>query len=93
MITGKCNACGKCCRTLIIKINKPTEESKKLLEWRGVNIVDLDENISAIILDSFKCKFLSRNNTCMIYGNRPDRCKKYPEEIDILLPKCSYKRI
>jgi Fe-S-cluster containining protein len=94
MIEGKCNQCGKCCRTLVIKIEKPTEEMRKIMEWRGVNVIDIDDTTSAIISDSYKCKFLSRSNTCLIYNDRPETCKKYPDIPNtVILPNCGFKEV
>lgn len=92
MIAGKCNQCGRCCRTLVVKIAKPDEEMGKIMEWRGVNVVDIDKDTSAIIVDDFKCKFLSRANRCLIYNDRPEMCRKYPNIPNTtILKNCGFK--
>jgi Fe-S-cluster containining protein len=95
VVEGKCNKCGKCCRTTIIKIATPDEEMRKILEWKGMNMIVIDKEVSAIVVDDMPCKFLSkRTNLCMIYNDRPERCRQYPNIPDtIILEGCGFTEV
>lgn len=82
--TGKCNACGKCCRQIYVKHYKHVlqneEEFKKLQYlhrfYSYLKIIGKDE-IGLV----FECTNLDpATHKCKIHKNRPAICRRYPQE-------------
>lgn len=73
-----CEKCGACCRN----VERWRNNSKKLSELLGVELVFPYKDIGGI------CEFLSENNTCTIYEQRPNSCRT--EYIFSLLKKKGY---
>jgi Fe-S-cluster containining protein len=79
----RCKKCGKCCSLVYILLGND-EEQKKLLEWRGLSIVD-----NTIVLDA-PCKYLA-DNLCTIYDHKPEYCTKFPLKGQFGMPEgCGY---
>lgn len=82
--TGKCNACGKCCRQIYVKHYKHViqneEEFKKLQYlhrfYTYLKVIGKDE--TGLI---FECTNLDPvTHKCKIHKNRPGICRRYPQE-------------
>ena len=84
--TFKCERCGKCCKTYIIKVskkdikrikNKGYEESYFLMH----DSMSPGNNKFVLRKENGKCVFLKKKNGkyfCEIYKIRPLICQKYP---------------
>ena len=104
MIEGKCKMCGKCCSTHIDLVQRPSDEMRQLLEWRGIVVKDLkpdelpngwrrDIAFSMIIIPTKPCRHLDlKTKRCKIYENRPKICRDYPTNEFTLLPECGYTK-
>ncbi len=69
-----CTKCGKCCRGNLITITN--DEYNFLLERYPIIEKHIkDFHIWKVIID---CPFLSKDNCCSIYDNRPLMCKFFP---------------
>lgn len=68
-----CKKCGKCCTdTFSVDFTHSiTEDERLLLKWKGWKV---DGNTISI---TTRCKHLSNENMCLIYENRPQKCKDY----------------
>lgn len=82
--TGKCNACGKCCKQIYVKhykhVIKDEEEFKKLQYlhrfYTYLKVTGKDD-IGLV----FECTNLDpETNKCKIHRNRPGICRRYPQE-------------
>jgi len=92
MIEGRCKQCGRCCRTFTDWIMKPTEEMRKILEMRGIKVRDIDDMTSAVIVETKPCIYL-KNNKCKIYNSRPELCRTYPSDKNLILDGCGYREV
>lgn len=88
VIKGKCKKCGKCCRNILFSTKdgyvKSEDVFKKMQKKYGYY---RNFRISGVIKDkmefqngalTFECKFISKNNKCLIYPIRPIFCRNYP---------------
>ena len=73
---GKCLQCGYCCRVIVIpnygydkKLMKMKKEFKKKIEY-------LNQTYYVI---SCTCKHLTKDNKCGINDEKPEICRKTPE--------------
>ena len=82
--TGKCNACGKCCRQIYVKhykhVIQDEDEFKKLQYlhrfYTYLKVIGKDE-IGLV----FECTNLDpETHKCKIHKNRPGICRRYPQE-------------
>ena len=83
VVKGKCNACGKCCRSIVfydsetlIKTEAQFEEAKK--KNKRMNLFEIsgrDETDGAL---TFVCKSLGENGKCKNYWLRSMFCREYP---------------
>jgi Fe-S-cluster containining protein len=96
--TGECNNCGKCCSGIYLvhheEVIKTVEQFDRLKaqheDYR--HFIPVEENESGV---QFRCSNLTPENTCGIYNDRPQFCKKYPSEGTLLMggglaPEWSY---
>ena len=76
-----CKGCSECCKYVIIKWTTPeTEKDYDAIVW-----LISHENVSAYIdfeglwhLEfKTRCKYLGKDDLCIIYEDRPDVCRKY----------------
>ena len=89
----ECNKCGDCCRGFHIPMKKYPEDVRKYLSYHeNCEIVNYEGKEFLYIKN--KCKFLTKDNLCEIYPDRPDICKRaYTEDREnVVFPaKCSLK--
>lgn len=75
-MTFKCkDNCGICCGIVPIPTdvwNKSQEKIQKVVQSNHVSEVYVYP-----ITDDLKCCFLTKDNKCAIYNDRPDVCKEY----------------
>lgn len=79
-ITGNCNKCGKCCETIYAAYMYSEDEFKLMQKifpsYKRFYIKYKDTNGNLV----FGCKYLTEENLCGDYENRPSVCKKYPQK-------------
>lgn len=83
VVKGKCNACGKCCRSIVfydgktlIKTKEQFEQAK--LKNKRMNLFEIsgrDETDGAL---TFVCKSLGEDGKCKAYWFRSMFCREYP---------------
>ena len=88
VLKGKCKRCGRCCRNILfstkegyIKDEKVFKEmQKKYRYYNNFRISGKIENKQDFQNGAltFECKFISKNNKCLIYPIRPIFCRDYP---------------
>ncbi len=77
-----CLTCANCCKTTspIFKI-RDIERLAKYLKLKPNDFIakylHIDEDHD-YVLNSAPCAFISGDNTCLVYDNRPDACREYP---------------
>lgn len=102
---GACKQCGNCCKDFVIDlhIGSVTDyEFTEYLRWLSSHVgveTDIknfkDRNVELLIKN--QCKHLVDNGdgtwSCAIQDNKPDICKRYPEEDygDDIAKKCGFK--
>lgn len=86
--SGACNQCGKCCTNIYLIHGQQTINSIELFEQLQ------QENpeyafFKPVVQESdglvFQCSHLQADNTCGIYDQRPDFCRRYPSEHSLLM--------
>ena len=98
-----CIKCGKCCR-LIADVNllitdndlrenlipySSIEEARAFCPETVDNILDSSKYKNIVF---YKCKFISDENLCQIYGKRPQYCQRFPDNAWSILPVgCGFK--
>jgi len=88
VLKGKCKKCGNCCRNILFSTQDGYVKSKdvfyqmqkKYKYYRNYRIVGVVENKKDFQNGAlkFECKFISKNNKCLIYPIRPFFCRDYP---------------
>lgn len=88
ILKGKCKKCGKCCRNILFSTkdgyvkdeNLFKEMQKKHRYYRNFKISGMVENKQDFQNGAltFECKFITKNNKCLIYPIRPLFCRDYP---------------
>ena len=68
--------CGMCCRYERVPVSK--EDMKRLSDFNPTVI--LDEKIGTYLACKDGCQFLN-DNTCKVYGKRPDVCMQFPVQL------------
>lgn len=86
-----CLDCANCCKTLSpLLTNRDIDRlSHHLKMKRGSfirNYITMDED-EEYIFKSLPCPFLSANNYCQIYDERPKACRGYPHTDDKMMPE------
>lgn len=80
--------CGAlCCRSSCVPLtDEEIERMRRLAAERGITDLEIvDEGTAqgkapSWIMLSFPCKFLSPDNLCSIYDERPEHCRQFPWE-------------
>lgn len=77
-----CLQCANCCRTLGPRLtNTDIERIAKFLKTKAINIIEkylrVDDD-GDYVFKQMPCPFLSPDNYCQIYPQRPKACKEYP---------------
>ena len=88
VLKGKCKRCGRCCRNILFstKVGYIKDENifkdmqKKYRYYKNFRISGKIENKQDFQNGAltFECKFISKNNKCLIYPIRPIFCRDYP---------------
>ena len=107
VLKGKCTKCGECCRNILFSTKKGFIKSEKLFyRLQKKHRYYRNFKISGVVNDkndiqngalTFTCRFVSKNNKCMIYLIRPMYCRDYPNIVPefiyngvTMLDKCGY---
>lgn len=77
-----CLSCANCCRTLGPRItDKDIERIGRNLRMKPSEVIDtylrIDED-GDYVFKEMPCPFLSADNYCFIYEDRPKACREYP---------------
>ncbi len=88
VLKGKCKRCGRCCRNILFSTkegyvkdeNVFRDMRKKYRYYKNFRISGKIENKQDFQNGAltFECKFISKNNRCLIYPIRPIFCRDYP---------------
>lgn len=88
VVKGKCKRCGKCCRNILFSTKDGYIKSEELFnKMKKKYRYYRNFRISGVVKDkqefqngalTFECKFISKNNKCLIYPIRPIFCRDYP---------------
>lgn len=98
--TGNCLGCGRCCKKIYVKHGKNVIQEEAEFEklkylhrfYTYLTVVEKDE--TGLV---FSCSNIdSETNLCKIHKNRPEICKKYPQEAifsmgGAICEECGYK--
>ena len=77
-----CTTCGNCCKTLQIMVDN--RDIKRLAAKLGVSVRQFSQQYVGIADDQSKyflstpCVFLSADNRCTVYEDRPQACRDFP---------------
>jgi len=81
-IVGQCNACGECCRGILIKDEgrwmTRTSQFENLVKARPEHDRFLYTGRDDFGFLTFTCKKLGDDNLCTSYEDRPALCRNYP---------------
>ena len=90
VLKGKCKKCGACCRNILFSTHDGYVKSKEVfLAMQKKHRYYRNFKISGVVSDkqdfqngalTFECKFISKNNKCLIYPFRPLFCRDYPSK-------------
>ena len=88
VLKGKCKRCGRCCRNILFSTKEGyikdenifKDMQKKYHYYKNFRISGKIENKQDFQNGAltFECKFISKNNKCLIYPIRPIFCRDYP---------------
>ena len=88
VVKGKCKKCGKCCRNILFStVEGYVKDEKVFKDMQKKHRYYRNFKISGIVKEkqdfqngalTFECKFISKNNRCLIYPIRPIFCRDYP---------------
>ncbi len=88
VLKGKCKKCGACCRNILFSTKEGYVKSEKTFkEMQKKHRYYRNFKISGIVKEkqdfqngalTFECKFITKNNHCLIYPFRPLFCRDYP---------------
>lgn len=86
--SGSCNQCGKCCTNIYLVYGQQTIESVEMFEevkhanpeYQYFKPVAQEED--GLL---FQCIHLQADNSCGIYNDRPEFCRRYPSEHSLLM--------
>lgn len=76
-----CDFCaGKCCRYFSLPIDEPTTwDDFDSIRWylaHGQTMVYVDKEVWYLLVMT-RCKYLTRDDRCKVYMNRPKICREY----------------
>ena len=88
VVKGKCKKCGACCRNILFSTaNGYVKDEKIFKEMQKKHRYYRNFKVSGKIKDkqdfqngalTFECRFISKDNKCLIYWFRPLFCRDYP---------------
>jgi len=88
ILKGKCKKCGACCRNILFSTQEGYVKSEKIFkDMQKKHRYYRNFKISGVVKDkkdfqngalTFECRFISKNNKCLIYPIRPLFCRDYP---------------
>lgn len=77
-----CTACGNCCRSLLINLEK--EDARVLADYLDIGIdqfrntyVEESSSGELSVMNKIPCHFL-KDNMCTVYAARPTECREFP---------------
>ena len=89
VVKGKCKRCGRCCRNILFSTTQGYVKDENLFKqmqkkhryYRNFRISGAINNKQDFQNGAltFECKFISKNNKCLIYPIRPLFCRDYPD--------------
>ena len=86
-----CIACLECCKTVgVYSVHPYTPEIIEFYESRGAKVSQrtIYDELLTFVEFPFQCPNLDLTKGCLIYDNRPEVCKGYPEDGSPLLDSC-----
>lgn len=86
--TGSCNMCGKCCTNIYLVHGQETIETEERFEELREDNSEYQYFVPINKTDDglrFQCIHLQEDNSCAIYDDRPDFCRRYPSEHSLLM--------
>lgn len=89
--TGNCE-CGKalCCTHITFVVPRIiTRDGEKYYRLRKILIKK--EKSKTYLRIPMRCNWLTEDNKCRNYPNRPLSCRKYPENPEDLIDGCTYR--
>ena len=88
VLKGKCKKCGACCRNILFSTTDGYVKDENVFKnMQKKHRYYRNFKISGIVSDkqdfqngalTFECKYISKNNKCLIYPFRPLFCRDYP---------------
>lgn len=103
VVTGKCKACGNCCKNITFKNGEHFIETQEQFDCmrnfdKRYNIFEISGRNKENNALLFKCKYLNNNGKCSKYWLRSLACRNYPKPSQSfiynngqLLDGCGYK--
>lgn len=86
--TGSCNRCGKCCTNIYLIHGQKVIDTPELFDKLKLENPEY-QYFKPVLQEEdgllFQCIHLQADNSCGVYKNRPDFCRKYPSEQSILM--------
>ena len=89
---GKCEKCGKCCKSLKIKLDaRITGDVAEYFRVRGLQ-VDIGPKWTILTIPNYPCPKLGIDNSCTLHarGTKPLVCILAPEKKWQLIENCGY---
>lgn len=88
VVKGKCKQCGACCKNILFSTKDGYVKSEEVFQnlqkkykyyrnFKISGVVKEKQDFQNGAL-TFRCKFLSKKNKCLIYPIRPLFCRDYP---------------
>lgn len=77
-----CLACANCCKTTSpIFLQTDIERLSKVFGMKSSEFIDTylhRDEVGDYVLNAAPCPFLNKDNTCLVYAERPKACRDYP---------------
>ncbi|MHA7128596.1 YkgJ family cysteine cluster protein [Algoriphagus namhaensis] len=77
-----CLTCANCCKTTSpIFIRTDIDRLAKVFRMKSSEFIDTylhQDEEGDFVLNSAPCPFLNKDNTCLVYEDRPKACREYP---------------
>ena len=74
----KCKLCAVCCIYTEMEISNKEIKQIEKLGYSKIDFIDIDRGYKYLKNINGRCFFLTDNNKCKIYTNRPTGCRYYP---------------
>lgn len=77
-----CLDCANCCKTTSpIFLQTDIDRLARVFRMKASEFIDTylhRDEVGDFVLNSSPCPFLNRDNTCLVYEERPKACREYP---------------